>query len=114
MEPRYLGVTAPRVVAAPDSAASAWRWSLSRPWRKEGEAPDLRARAVSGRREGARRVSGRAAGPAAVWRAREKASWAAAQAEGKGEQRPGKEKGEGAGPVRSKAERAKNERGRNR
>jgi len=64
---------------------------------EEEEAPDLRARAVSGRREGARRVSGRAAGPAAVWRAREKASWAAAQAEGKGEQRPGKEKGEGAG-----------------
>ena len=31
---------------------------------EEEEAPDLRARAVSGRREGARRVSGRAAGPA--------------------------------------------------
>ena len=85
MLPRYLGVMAPRVVAAPDSAASTRRWSPSRPQQKEGEALDLWARAVSGQREAreSAEAAGRAAGPVNLASAQVERRGRAAAREGK-------------------------------
>jgi len=80
-----LSVTAPRVVAAPDSVASARRESPSRPRQKEGEAFDLWARAVSGQREAreSAEAAGRAAGPVNLASAQAERRGRAAAREGK-------------------------------
>ena len=85
MELRYLSVTAPRVVAAPDSVASARRESPSRPRQKEGEALDLWARAVSGQREacGSAGAAGRTAGLVNLASAQAERRGSAAAREGK-------------------------------
>ena len=70
MGARFLGVTASwGVVAAPDTASAQGRIWLGYD-QEEGEAPDLRARAVSGGREARGGSAAYGAGPAPCWAAR--------------------------------------------